>query len=172
MADGFTIALQGGDRRSIGHADAIAFTVLREPACCRELWECLADADPVVRMRAADALEKVSRTRPDLLFPYKKELLARSVDDGTAEVRWHLVVMISRMKLSLAETKATINHLTQLIEEDPSRLVKVMSLQAAVDLIDRHPKWNATAHQLLERAGSSSIPSLRARARKLAARHR
>lgn len=42
------------------------------PRLMRGWWS----EDPMARMRAADASEKITREKPDLLRPYKKELLA------------------------------------------------------------------------------------------------
>jgi hypothetical protein len=63
--------LQGGDRRSLGKANQIAKLVLSEPHRFAELIQRLWDEDPIVRMRAADAAEKVTVTRPELLKPHK-----------------------------------------------------------------------------------------------------
>ena len=55
--------LRGGDWRSIGRANAVARAVLRRPGTLPELAAGLWHADPVIRVRAADALEKVSRAQ-------------------------------------------------------------------------------------------------------------
>ena len=49
--------------------------MLQSPATFPELMQGLWSANPLVRMRAADAVEKISRERPELLRSYKKELL-------------------------------------------------------------------------------------------------
>ena len=71
----FTVLLRGNDRHSIGRSNDIVAMVLREPRRFRELIKCLWDEDPIVRMRAADAAEKVSVVKPGLLKPYKAALL-------------------------------------------------------------------------------------------------
>ena len=67
--------LKGGDRRSIAKANQIGKLILSEPKRFAELLNCLWDEDPIVRMRAADAAEKVTLARPEFLKPYKQELL-------------------------------------------------------------------------------------------------
>ena len=52
--------LAGGDRRSIGRSNEIVAEVLRHPSRLSHLFEGLANDDPLVRMRAADAIEKIS----------------------------------------------------------------------------------------------------------------
>lgn len=67
--------LEGGDRRTIGRSDEVAAVLSRDPELFPQLIVGLWAEDPLVRMRAADAAEKVTRQHPELLQPYKKELL-------------------------------------------------------------------------------------------------
>ena len=55
--------LSGGDLRSIGHVDAVVVYVGDDPDRFNELMTGLTDDRPVVRMRNADAVEKVTRHR-------------------------------------------------------------------------------------------------------------
>jgi hypothetical protein len=64
--------LSGGDRRSIGRCDEVVAQVLREPSLFAVLIAGLDADDPVVCMRVADALEKISLQHPDWLWPYKQ----------------------------------------------------------------------------------------------------
>src|ERR1051326_6097284 len=67
--------LAGGNRRSIGRANQVVVAVLHSPETFPQLMKELWSTDSLVRMRAADAVEKISRQKPELLRPYKKELL-------------------------------------------------------------------------------------------------
>jgi hypothetical protein len=82
--------LKGGDRRSIDRADEVAATVSKNHALFPQLMQGWWSEDPLVRMRAADASEKITRKDPDLLRPYKKELLALMGKAEQQELRWHL----------------------------------------------------------------------------------
>ncbi len=163
----FAKALAGGDRRSIGRADAAVAAVTREPQCFGALWDCLKHPDPLVRMRAADALEKISRTEPSLFAAHKKELLGGALDDGTVEVRWNLIAIAPRLRLTAPEAKKFCAYLDKLLHTDPSRIVKVTALQAAFDLSRCHSAVCDAFHRMLDYARASSWPSLRVRARKL-----
>lgn len=59
--------LSGSDLRSDGMANEAAQFVLDNPQVFENLFSGLPEPDDVVRGRTADALEKVSRGRPDLL---------------------------------------------------------------------------------------------------------
>jgi hypothetical protein len=67
--------LRGGDRRSIGKVGEVVTAVRKKPDLFKELLTGLFDADPVVRMRAADAMEKISLDNPQFLQPFKTELI-------------------------------------------------------------------------------------------------
>jgi len=156
----FPNLLAGGDRRSIGRADAVAAIVEKKPDRFAALWDCLSHADPLVRMRAADALEKVSRRHAELFKAKRKILLSDALDDGTPEMRWHLIAIASRLALSAREAKAFLRYLEDRVRNDPSRIVKATALEAA---------WRIGDASLLDFALASPWPALRARARKLLA---
>ena len=159
--------LTRGDRRSIGEADAIAAAVRVQPRRFDELWACLTGPQPVVRMRAADALEKLGREAPHLFEPHKARLLSGELEDGTPELRWHLVAIASRLTLSEAEAAGFAFRCNQIIRHDRSRIVRVMALQALSDVTGRHVSLASLLADALAFAAVSALPSLRARAVKL-----
>lgn len=166
----FAALLGGGDRRSIAGAEAAAEAVLREPACFASLWKLIRDHDPLLRMRAADALEKVSRTRSDLFEPHAQSLLDGSLEDGSQELRWHLFAMASRLRLAPAKAAALMTRLEDAVRTDSSRIARATALEAAADLTARHPALAGRCDALIAEALQSPLPSLAARARKIAAR--
>jgi FimV-like protein len=162
----FTDMLRGGDRRSIGKSNQIAKLVLSEPKRFAELVGCLWNEDPLVRMRAADAAEKVSATRPGLLSPHKRELLGLLAEAKQIELRWHLASMMPRLELTASERQRAAAALLQYLE-DRSSIVKTFALQALVDLGGQDSTLRETARQILEQALRTGTPAMKARARKL-----
>jgi hypothetical protein len=57
--------LEGGDRRSIGRSSEVVTDVLADPRLFGALFAGLSVDDPVVRARAADAVEKISVIHPE-----------------------------------------------------------------------------------------------------------
>ncbi|MGH6823718.1 MAG: hypothetical protein ACREC4_09575 [Methylocella sp.] len=170
VMDSLSNMLRGGDRRSIGQSDAVVASVRRAPERAEELRHLLADDDPIIRTRAADAAEKLSRDDPSLIGPCKKLLLERTLDDGTAEVRWHLIQMMARLRLDANEAEDLMAYFAVCFRDDPSRIVRVTALQAAGDLAARHSELGDEFGKILRLARNSPRPSLRARAKKLSAR--
>lgn len=59
--------------------------------------------DALIRMRAADAAEKVTASRPAWLAPYKGHLLNEVAKINQQKVRWHAAIMFTRLKLTKNE---------------------------------------------------------------------
>lgn len=190
--------LEGGDRRSVGRADEVAALVSRNPKLFPRLFAGLWSDDPLVRMRATDAAEKVTRTAPQLLQPYKAELLGLLAESALGEpefvesdqqpvqkrvrrsskqvvqqpiqqeVRWHLAVMVPRLKLIPAEAQRVASQLTVYLE-DRSSIVKTFALQGLWELAQQHASVRPLVVELLQLAVRTGTPAMRARSRKLLA---
>ena len=160
------IQLQGGDRRSTGRANEVASLVLKHSKGFHELIKCLWDDDPVVRMRAADAAEKVSAKKPRLLDRHKAELLGLLAETEQIEMRWHRALMVPRLRLSATERQRAAAALQRYLE-DRSSIVKTFALQGLADLARTDLALQSKVKQLLEAAVQSGTPAMKARARKL-----
>ena len=158
--------LRGGDRRSIGKSNQIAKLVLSEPKRFAELIECLWNEDPLIRMRAADAAEKVTVTRPELLIPHKQELLGLLTEAKQIELRWHLALMVPRLELSMPERKRTVAALQRYLE-DRSSIVRTFAMQGLADLARQDPTLRESAVRVLEESLLTGTAAMKARARKL-----
>ncbi len=140
--------------------------VLRQPGRFAELVECLWSEDPIVRMRAADAAEKVSAMKTDLLKPYKLALLGLPAEADQIELRWHLATMVPRLSLTGVERQRAAAALLRYLE-DRSSIVKTFALQGLVDLARKEPNLLVPATQALEQSLLSGKAAMRVRARKL-----
>jgi hypothetical protein len=158
--------LQGSDRRSIGRANQVAKLVLQQLKLFPRLIACLWHDDPIIRMRAADAAEKVSVQKPRLLDRHKPELLGLLAEAEQIELRWHLAAMIPRLRLTPAERHRAAVALHRYLE-DRSSIVKTFALQALTDLAQNDVAMRPRVKQLLEDALQSGTPAMRARARHL-----
>src|SRR5271156_3801548 len=103
--------LQGGDRRMIGRSGQVAAMVAEAPELFPELIAGLWSEDPLVRMRAADAAEKVTRKKHELLQTHKRELLGLMAETEQQELRWHLAAMVPRLRLNARERQMAISAL-------------------------------------------------------------
>jgi len=115
-----SVLLDGAGRRSIGRADEVAGLVLKQPKLFRELIRCLWHDDSLIRMRAADAAEKVSAQKPQLLARYKSQLLGLLAETTQIELRWHLAQMVPRLKLTPRERQRAAASFRRYLEDRSS----------------------------------------------------
>jgi hypothetical protein len=158
--------LEGGDRRSIGRSDRVAAIVSTNQALFPELIKGWWSENPLVQMRAADATEKVTRKIPDLLRPYKKELLGLMAEAKEPELRWHLAVIVPRLPLNSKERQLATSVLSGYLG-DRSSIVKTFALQGLADLTMDDPSNRPGVIELLRQATRSGTAAMKARSRKL-----
>jgi hypothetical protein len=158
--------LQGGDRRTIGRSDEVAVMVSKEPRLFPKLIAGLRSDDPLVRMRAADATEKVTRENRELLRPYKKELLGLTSEAKEQELRWHLAAIVPRLPLNAKERQLAASLLNNYLE-DRSSIVKTFALQGLADLAQDDSSTRPKVLEILREAVRSGTPAMKARSRKL-----
>jgi len=162
--------LAGGDLRSIGRADEVAQDVLQDPRLFDEVFRGMQSEDPVIRMRAADVIEKVARRRPEYLQPYKDKLIGEIAAIDQQEVRWHVALMLSCLSLSDEEKEQAAELLVSWLKNSKSRIVKVNALETLAHFAETDPHYADKVTELLSEAAGSGSPAMAARARKLLAR--
>ena len=161
--------LQGGDRRSIGRSEEVVADVLGEPSLFDALVGGMPDPDPVVRMRAADAVEKVTRIRPGWLTPYRRLIVDQIALVEQQEVRWHVAQVIPRLELSRSDVPQVKAILMGYLD-DSSRIVQVEAMQALAYLVELWPGLRREVRDLIRGLIETGSPALRSRGRKLLAR--
>lgn len=158
--------LVGGDRRSIGRSNSVVDEVLSNASLFGTLFDGLNHNDPLIRMRTADAIEKITTHHPEWLKPYKKRLLAIAASTDQQELRWHIAQMVPRLALTRTEQYQVLDVLRRYLE-DSSSIVRTFSLQALTDLSDHDEKLRGKVVKLLRRALRTGTPAMKSRARKL-----
>ena len=132
------------------------------PELIAGLWS----EDPLVRMRAADAAEKVTRQHRELLQPYKKELLGLMSEAQEHELRWHLAVMVPRLVLNAKERWSVMSSLKGYLE-GRSSIVRTFALQGLADLAQGEPSLRPGVVEILRESARKGTPAMKARSRKL-----
>ena len=123
--------------------------------------------DPIVRMRSADALEKVTKTHPDLLQPFKKRLINEVSKIKQQEVRWHVAQMFSYLELNKSDIRSIKTILYSYIDSSKSNIVIVFSLQTLVDIAMRDTSLKSIVLEKLEQMGKIGSPAVINRCNKL-----
>jgi hypothetical protein len=158
--------LQGGDRRSIGKVDEVVDIVLGSLCLFENLIKGLFVDDPIVRMRTADAVEKITVDQPDLIKPYKKILIRLAGDTDQQEVRWHMAQILPRLTLKPRDRK-TIVEIFFAYLNDESKIVVTFALQALADFAVEDKKLRPRVIRVLEELTETGSPAIKNRGRKL-----
>lgn len=106
----------GGKTNSLGLAEEAVQIVLANASRLEELYRCLFEPDAWVRMRAADALEKVCRQHPEWLTPYIDRFFTELGDNPQASIQWHLAQIFGQVTLTTSQRMRTIDWLTQKLQ--------------------------------------------------------
>lgn len=158
--------LAGTDRRSIGHADEVAQEIASNAELFAIVFEGMVSSDPVLRMRAADAVEKATRQNRRVLQPYKQRLLDEVAAVGQQEVRWHVVQILPRLPLSPTERNKALAILESFLQ-DESKIVQVNAMQALTDLAGDDEQLRQRLIPILARMTRTGSPAVRGRGRRL-----
>ncbi|MBI3356081.1 MAG: hypothetical protein HY038_04800 [Nitrospirae bacterium] len=158
--------LKGGDRRSIGRSHRVVAAVRRDPTLFPALMSGLGHADELVRMRAADAAEKLTARNPQRLQPFKRKLLSLAARAEQPELRWHLAQMLPRLELSPNDRTMAVAILRRYLG-DRSRIVKTFAMQGLFDLASQDARLLAPVRRVISSLTRTGSPAMKSRGRKL-----
>jgi HEAT repeat protein len=149
-------------------AEVVAFVLAqskrKQPKKVAQLVECLWDEDSGVALRAADALEKFSRTLASALDPWKAPLIVLLSEATHNKLRWNLAQIVPRLTLTLPESRRAAEALQSYLD-DPSSIVKTCALQGLADLTHQDASLLPEVVDLLRIHSRSGTPAMRARGR-------
>lgn len=155
--------LSGGDLRSIGNADDIVSMInSQEDFDC--LFKLVFDEERIVAMRAADAVEKITRVNPLYISKHKQELLVLGYKINNKELKWHIAQLLPRLCLNAGEAANVWQLLfSWAADKTNSNIVRVNAIQGLFDLLKILPCNNLGFQLLLNRLKKEEIPSINAR---------
>ena len=159
--------LKGGDLRSIGRAKEVVIDILENPTLFGEVFDGMLTDNPIIRMRAADAVEKVSRVHPEYLKPHKQRLIKKVAKIEQQEVRWHVAQMFSYLELEGKGKKEVMSLLFSWLKNSKSNIVKVNSMQTLADLAKKDKNIRPLVIGKIKNTIRTGPPSVVGRGKKL-----
>jgi hypothetical protein len=148
--------------------EVVAFVLAQskreQPKKVEQLVECLWDEDAGVALRAADALDKISRTLASALDPWKAPLIGLLAEATQNKLRWSLAQIVPRLTLTRPECRRSSETLQSYLD-DPSSIVKTCALQGLADLTRQDSSLLPDVVDLLRIHSRSGTPAMRARGR-------
>ena len=161
------ILLSGGDLRSIG-GSAEVVGLIHDQEDFDILFDFLYCGDRLIIMRAADAIEKISRNYTSYLDKYKLSLLGLLADATDKELKWHLAQLVPRLKINSDEKNNAFEIFKKwLLNENESKIVRANSIQALYELSCNSKALTKDFDEILVNIKKENIPSINARIKKL-----
>jgi HEAT repeat protein len=155
--------LAGGDLRSDGASNQVADLVLSQPDLVLDLLDACQSSDPVVRGRAADALEKVGRTRPNRIVPFSGTLIETLLADDVPMVRWHVAMLLGHLTTE-ATLRPRIRQALLGLLDDRSVLVASWAITSLCLVAYLDPSTTDEIVQAIGPLQHADSPALRTRA--------
>ena len=154
--------LRANDMGSDGYSDEAAAFILENPALIEDLLAGIDDQVPAVRARTADALEKVGRQRPDLIYPHLPKLVDVAYRDEKAAVKMHLAMIFGHLAVEEELRSGLYEHLLHLLEE-PGVFTRAWAIASLCILARLEPAY---LPKILKRIGAlGTDPSIAIRTR-------
>ena len=123
-------------------------------------------SDLIIRMRAADAIEKITVENSDLLQPYKSVIIEEAALIDQQEVRWHIAQIIPRLDLNARERFEIVEILIQYLK-DNSKIVKTFSMQALADLTKKDKSLRPKVIAMLKESIENGSPAMVSRGKRM-----
>lgn len=155
-----------GDLRTAGKSEEVVAMVTKNPKLFGDVVNAILVDSPAARMRASDAVEKISRDYPEWLKPYKKQFLSKIAKIDQKEVRWHTAQILPRLNLTKNERKKVFELMLTYLEDD-SRIVKTFAMQALTDLAVQENSYVDKVRDLVHCLMKNGAPSMKSRGKKL-----
>src|SRR5690625_1307807 len=130
--------LQGGDIRSLARVDELV-PLVKTQSDFDEVFQFLYSADELIVMRATDAVDKITASKPSFLASYKTDIIDLLHTAKDKRCKWHLALIVSRLDLSMEELGKVWMLLTSMVKnKKESRIVRVNAIQSLYDLAEKH----------------------------------
>lgn len=160
--------LKGWPKREL-HNDEVIRAVIAQPLRAHELFDCAVGDDEYVRMRAADALEKVCRHDRRIVQPLTPRLLAEMSEVDQPSVQWHLAQILGELALDGDERRQAVRVVRRLLDASDDALVLSHALTALAAFATADPALHEIAVAHVEAFVADQRPSVSTRARRLRA---
>lgn len=157
--------LEGGDLRSDGASNQVADFIMNNPALLDELVEGLDSPDPVVRGRAADALEKFARAQPERVIDHLPRIINAALSDPVPMVRFHSAMTLGHLSMFEDHLDEISRALMKLLD-DPSVFTVSWTIASLCIVARLHPQNEARITQAIANLSSHRSAAIRTRVRK------
>ena len=158
--------LRGGDLRSIGRSNEVARDIEENVSLFETVFTGLYDSDPLIRMRSADVIEKVTRNKPELLSNHTSEVISILTTAKQQEVCWHMAQIAPRLAYSPNEENEIIKALKRYLTHK-SKIVRVSAMESLANIAERNRSILNEVIEIIKMQKATGSPAIQVRGRKL-----
>lgn len=115
MNQTFRSKLREGKINSLGRVNEVIEDVLLDKSRLDELYDCLFEDDAWLRMRAADAFEKICRQHPEWIETYVDKMQQDLFSSMQPSIQWHLAQIHEQVHLTAPQRQRVISWLENLL---------------------------------------------------------
>lgn len=138
----------------------------QNPELFPELFrEMMYNPKPAIRLRAGNAVEKAARQNPELLLPFKTEILVALPEMADNEIIWHVALLLGYLKPEDDDLALAVNKLFHWLHTLPHKFAKINCLQTLAVLARENTWLQPEVLEELEAATRNESPAIQARAR-------
>jgi len=157
--------LRGGDLRSDGQASEVADLVLQKPQLFDDLYAGLFVTEDVVRGRTAHAVERISRSKPELIVEHLGALIELARQDSLPVVRFHLAMLFGNLLIYEDKVEMILPVLLEMLS-DESTFTKSWAISSLCILGRRYPHRRGDILKALAPNLSAGSIAVRSRTKK------
>lgn len=162
----FINELAGENKLSKGNAEHVAKEVLDDPEKMNELIVCLSIEDEIIQIRAMNAIVFISKKNPQLLSPYKSNILQLFHATESPETKWQTVQCFKHVDFTQAEQSEIASELKKCLFASHKFLV-AHSMEALADHIQKYSLDSTEFIRTIKQTSATGSPALQARGRKV-----
>ncbi|WNJ21316.1 TIGR04282 family arsenosugar biosynthesis glycosyltransferase [Pontibacter sp. G13] len=160
--------LNHGDKRSLEGVEEVLAMAESQPELLPVLFDGMYDPRPLVRMRAADIVEKLTKKNYSLLAPFKDRLIGDlgkfRLDEDT---QMSIPILLGRLQLEGNEVPLVVDNLIDWLYDTPKKFVKVFCMQSMVDQALKHPWLLEEVEMIVQSQMEEGTNAIKARGRHL-----
>lgn len=156
---------EDGKKNSLGRVNEVIETVLAEPSRLEELYMAMFADDAWVRMRAADAFEKVCRFQPDWIQSYVDRIQTELDTSQQASIQWHIAQIYCEVELNDRQKQHAVQWLADILNTDKiDWIVAANSMKALAYFHDKNEIATEVFAKLLHTQAKHSSQTIRKKA--------
>jgi len=144
----------------------VVHALMNDPSHFPVVFNGFNSEDPVVRMRAADVVEKVTRHEFGLLKGYEREIIDTISAIEQQEVCWHIALLLPRLSVDKKDREKIVDILRRYLEHE-SKIVAVNAMQALAELAIQDGRLKEMVAGLIASKMVDGSPAIKARGKKL-----